>query len=173
MGGLMVEFLRALALGGVPVCAASFLLAWWGLRRGMFKELGSVDALGREVKSLSKLKPAERTARNPMHDKWLKFGGGFYGVVGLLTWIKIEIEDLPTQVPDLLGGLFRLDIGVVVQFFVDSLMNFVAAISWPAYWLQRIHSPHPWAWFIAAWLGYWAGVRLAQAAHARSAGTGG
>jgi hypothetical protein len=171
---MLTELFRALALAGTSVFALAFVLTWWGLRRGMLNETGGVDALHKEVKALGKLKPAERTGSNLVHEKWLKFGGGFYGVVALLTWLVIEVQDLATQVPQLLGAAVSFDlgeiIGTVINVFIESIMNFVWAIAWPGYWMQRIHTPAPWAWFLAAWLGYWGGVRLAQKLRARIPG---
>jgi len=168
---MLIELLRALALAGPPVFAASFALAWWGLRRGAISDTTGVSALDREFKAMKKLKK-ERPRGDAVHEKWLKFGGGFYGVVGLMTWVWIEVVELPSDLLGLVRSVFTLDLGGVIRFFVDSFMNFIAAIAWPAWWLQRIHSPAPWAWFLAAWLGYWAGVRLAQTVHARRTGNG-
>ena len=31
---------------------------------------------------------------DPVHNKWLAFGGGFYGIVGLLTYAVVEFGEL-------------------------------------------------------------------------------
>lgn len=165
--GMLTEFARALVMAGPVVFLFSFGLAWWGLRRGMFSETGGVDALDREIKAMGKLKGDERPRSNLVHEKWLKFGGGFYGVVGLITYAWVEAG----EIMDLLAGLralvLQFDLGVLVNFFVDSFKNFITAIAWPAYWLSRVASSQPWLWFIAAYAGYWAGVRVAQAVFTR------
>jgi hypothetical protein len=55
-----------------------------------------------------------------------------------------------------LGGLISL----AINLFIESIMNFVAAIAWPVYWLGRAQ-PF-WLWLIVAYAGYWLGVRAAQ-----------
>lgn len=169
---MLIELIRALALAGPPVFGTAFVLAWWGLRRGAISDTTGVSALDRELKTLRKMKQGERPRGNPLHEKWLKFGGGFYGVVGLMTWLWIEAFELLPDTLGLVKSVYRLDPGGVIAFFVASFKNFIAAIAWPAYWLDRIDTPAPWAWFLAAWVAYWAGVRLAQTLHARRAGDG-
>ena len=149
----------------------AFVLAWWGLRRGTFSDTTGVNALDRELKAHKKLKE-KRPRGDALHEKWLKFGGGFYGVVGLMTWLWIEAFEFLPDILGLLKSVIRVDVGGVIEFFVATFKNFIAAIAWPAYWLEHIDTHAPWAWFLAAWLGYWAGVRLAQTLYARRVGNG-
>jgi hypothetical protein len=95
-----------------------------------------------------------------LHSKWMEFGGGFYGVVAFYTYVLIELD----EVKDFFIGLFHLFdqglISLLVNFFVQSIMNFIAAITWPVYWLSRIHTEQ-WLWVIGAYGGYWLGTRAA------------
>jgi hypothetical protein len=165
--GMLGEFVRALAIAGTLVGALAFLLAWWGLRQGYFHDTDSVEGLGKELTALSKKKGKERVRSNPVHEKWMKFGGGFYGVVALLTYIRVEAS----EVLELFGGLadlvLRFDLGIIISFLVDSFKNFITAIAWPAYWISQLHSSQPWLWFLAAYAGYWGGVQLAQRLRSR------
>jgi hypothetical protein len=125
-----------------------------------------------EASSLSlRLASVRRQAQQPgpsvlntFHGKWLAFGGGFYGVVGLLTYGVVELRELR----DFFLGfesfyeLFaNFGINMLVGILVDAVTNFVAAIAWPAYWLSGIRSDHIWIWFIIAYAAYWAGAKLA------------
>jgi len=104
--------------------------------------------------------PKEQKKFDPLHSKWMKFGGGFYGVVAFLTYVVIELADVRdflVKLPNLFEhGLVNL----LVQFFIESLKNFITAISWPIYWLDRIDSEQ-WLWFIGAYAGYWLGSNAA------------
>lgn len=157
----LAEFFRALAVVGIPVFVLTYALAWWGLKRGLFSETGGLDALNREIKALGKLEKGQRSGSNPLHDKWFRFGGGFYGVMALLTYVLVEWG----EVRELLGRLddlvLRFDIGVLVTFFISSLTNFIAAVTWPVYWVD-IARGHLWTWFITAYAAYWVATRLAQ-----------
>jgi len=105
---------------------------------------------------------------DPLHSKWMQFGGGFYGVVAFFTYLLIElaeVRDFFANFPDLFrGGL----ISMVIHFFIESLQNFIAAIAWPAYWIRRIPSD-PWMWILGAYGGYWLGSKLAFQLRSRSA----
>ena len=97
-------------------------------------------------------------------NKWLSFGGGFYGLVAVLTYIIVEAQEvfdllsMPESSSDIFNGI---SIGMLVNFFIDSLMNFVTAISWPAYWMNTGDAPF-WKWFLAAYGGYIAGKTLVK-----------
>jgi hypothetical protein len=101
---------------------------------------------------------------SPVHNKWLSFGGGFYGVVALLTYAVIEWDEIRGLFAGLDGiaGFFQnISVGLLINFFIESLLNLITAITWPIYWLSNVHSSHIWIWFIAAYGGYWLGARLA------------
>jgi hypothetical protein len=99
-----------------------------------------------------------------LHNKWLKFGGGFYGVVGLLTYAVVEAGELWNFAIGfesiwMLMSKFGLD--ALINLAVNALRNFIVAVAWPAYWLSNIDSQYVWLWFLAAYGGYWASARLA------------
>ena len=58
-----------------------------------------------------------------------------------------------------LRALFSIDF--LVNLLVNSISNFLVAITWPAYWLDTLHVKQPWIWFLAAYFGYWLGCRMA------------
>ena len=90
--------------------------------------------------------------------------GGFYGVVGLLTYAVVElaeIRDFFTQFESIGALIAGISIESLIGLFIGALMNFIVAIAWPAYWISDIRSDYIWIWFLAAYAGYWAGTRLA------------
>jgi hypothetical protein len=99
-----------------------------------------------------------------LHRKWMKFGGGFYGVVAFYTWLVIEYRDIAgfiEQFNGLGGFLANLGPSLLVSIFVESLLNFIAAMVWPATWLTDLRGELVVVWLIAAWLGYRVGTQLA------------
>ena len=102
--------------------------------------------------------------QNAIHNKWLSFGGGFYGVVGLPTYVVVELGGIREFIPQFDGFLSLISditLELFIGFFINSLMNFVVAIAWPVYWMRDIRSDYIWVWFVAAYAGYWAGTRFA------------
>ena len=173
---MIIEFIKAAFIAGIPVALTSYLLAWWALKNNYF---GTIDGVGvkgleQEVKRLTKARkkkkgkdePAEPNPpkMNPVHNKWLSFGGGFYGVVALLTYALVELNEVRDFISNL-GGLTQwlsnISIDTIINFLIDSLKNFVIAISWPWYWMTEISSRQPWIWFLVAYGAYWAGTRFA------------
>ena len=171
--GFLVELFRASFLVGVPIAVFTFLLVRWALRGGHFKQLVDTRALKREIKAMSrtdkkKTKAArkeERSKLHPVQRKWAKFGGGFYGIVAFFTYIVIEAMDIFTTIASL-GGfidfLRHLSFDLIIRMLVEALTNFISAMVWPVYWMGRIETQQVWVWFLMAYAGYWAGLKLAQ-----------
>ena len=168
----LLEVFWAIAMVGVPIAVFSFVMVWWALEKGHFKESGDTKALERELKAMSKQNKKDKkdktktsTNMHPVLKKWGDFGGGFYGIVGLFTYVVIEIRELIDMVIDF-GGfiqfLKQLDFGLIIEVFISAITNFVAAIVWPVYWLDRIDTKQTWVWFVVAYGGYWAGMKAAQ-----------
>jgi len=177
----LLEVLWASIMVGVPIAVFSFAMVWWALERGHFKEANDTKALERELKAMSKQNKKDKkdkskggASMHPVLKKWGDFGGGFYGIVGLFTYVVIETRELIDMVIDF-GGfiefLKQLDIGVIISVFISAIINFVAAIMWPFYWLKRIDTDQSWIWFVMAYAGYWAGMKAAQVLVQRRAGT--
>lgn len=171
--GFVVEVIWALLLVGVPVSVFTLALVWWALQRGYLKESNDTSALRHELKAMSgsakkKKKQAaleENQKQHPLQKKWAKFGGGFYGIVAFFTYIVIEAREIISTITHLGGFLEfigQLGFDTIIQMFVQAILNFVFAMIWPAYWMQRIETGRVWVWFLVAYAGYWAGLKLAQ-----------
>ncbi len=152
---------RAVWVVGLPLFVLAYALVWWALFRGRvegenFKDLQqSMVDLGKRHKD----KEAPDKV-DPALGKWFSFGGGFYGLVALYTWIRIEWDDVAAFIMSLDDLVMRFDVGVLVRLFIDSIMNFVWAIAWPIYWLRV--ADDPWIWLGIAYGGYWLGVHAAR-----------
>ena len=155
---------------GIPIGLFTLAMVWWALHQGYLKESLDSKALGQEIKSMSRKNKKSRekddSYQHPVQKKWAKFGGGFYGIVAFFTYIVIEVLDIMTTITDF-GGfidfLRQLDIGVIVGIFIEALTNFISAMVWPLYWMDRIETHQVWIWFAVAYGGYWLGLKQAQA----------
>lgn len=158
---------------GVPVGIFTLALVWWALQGGHFKESLDSDALRREIKAMSgrkkkktkEDKKKEDKKLHPLQKQWARFGGGFYGIVAFFTYIVVEVLEIITMISNF-GGIIdfikQLNFNVIVQIFVQAIMNFVTAMVWPFYWMKRIETGEVWIWFLMAYAGYWAGLKLAE-----------
>jgi len=167
---IVQELIHALIKAALPIGALSYAMVWWALRRGYLKETGGVEALRKEIKALAKEKSRNKKEKKPqaktdlVHDKWLRFGGGFYGLVALYTYGLVEFREIRDFIAGF-GGIFeflrQLNINVFINMFIDALMNFITAIAWPMYWMSDISAERVWLWFLVAYGAYWVGMRLA------------
>ena len=145
--------------------ALSFALVSWALHSDRLsgetvKELqGGIAALRKTHKD----KTVEQKTDPALH-YWFRFGSGFYGLVALYTWLRIEKDELVEFLAGFVDMLVNLYpsalIGLLIELFVESILNFVVAITWPAYWLAELNNP--WLSLFAAYAGYWLGIKAAR-----------
>jgi hypothetical protein len=167
--GLLIEVFWALLMVGIPIGMFTLVIVWWALQRGHFQETLDIKALEREIKAMSKKnkknKKEDKPDLHPVQKKWAKFGGGFYGIVALFTYVVVEVTEIITMVMNF-GGFFgllkQLDLDVIINMLVEALTNFITAMVWPVYWMDRIDTDQTWVWFVMAYAGYWLGLKLAQ-----------
>ena len=169
--GLIIEVFWAVLMVGMPVAAFTLAMVWFALQRGYLQESLDAKALRLEIKTLSKNNKKIRKEggkvpnQHPLQKKWMKFGGGFYGIVAFFTYIVVEVIEITTMIANF-GGfvdfLKQLDIGIIIEILVEALTNFITAMVWPLYWMDRIETDQTWIWFVIAYAGYWLGIRLAQ-----------
>jgi len=168
--GTVVEVFWAILIVGVPVALFTLAMVWWALGRGFLKESSDTKALQQELNSMSKKNKKKKESEpgstpHPLQKKWMKFGGGFYGIVAFFTYIVVEVMEISSMIMNfggLLGFLKQLNFNVLINFLVEAFMNFVTAMMWPMYWMRRIDTDQTWIWFVVAYAGYWVGLKLAQ-----------
>ncbi len=91
----------------------------------------------------------------------MAFGGGFYGTMAFFTYVIIETKEVIDFITDLnkIAYFFsHLGFELLVQFLINSVMNFISAIIWFVYWATEI-SHDPLIWLVMAYLGFYLGSR--------------
>jgi hypothetical protein len=164
------EIIEAVLKAALPLGVLSYFLFHWSLKAGRLEGAGGRKAFKAEMKAMKKsAKKKKARSRNPVHNKWMKFGGGFYGLVGIWTFLVVEVlevYDFATGYRGMNGLVETLSttsfISLAVDFFINSIMNFVTAIAWPAYWPDVLSSENIWIWLFAAYGGYWIGMKIAR-----------
>ena len=175
--GFLIEVFWALLMVGIPIGVFTLGIVWWALQRGHFQETLDIKALEREIKAMSKSskknKKEDSPDLHPVQKQWAKFGGGFYGIVALFTYVVVEVTEIITMIINF-GGfiafLRQLGVDVIINMLVEALTNFITAMVWPLYWMRRIDTDQTWVWFVMAYVGYWLGLKLAQALAQRRSG---
>jgi hypothetical protein len=149
---------------GLPVAVLSWLLFYRLYSRGEIARDADRKSIGASIKSLRKTqKESKQTSDSLLHAKWMKFGGGFYGVAAAWTLIYIEASGVvgviahPSTVPDMFrGGI----VDFIVQQISGQISSLVDAAIWFTWWPDRGHNPI--VWFGVAYAAYIAGLELAR-----------
>lgn len=157
---------------GLPVGVISFLMVRWLLRSGVVTERDGIKALSKEIDGLAKARKKQRKSdqENPeklhfLQEKWLKFGGGFYGIVALYTYGLVEFNEIRDTITTF-GGFSAffdaLGLSLLINMLIEGLRNFITAIAWPAYWIPEFGGRNSWVLFVVAYGAYWVGTKVAQ-----------
>ena len=161
---MLSELPRAILEIGLPVAVLSWLLFYRLYSRGELARDADRKAIGASLKSIRKAqKETKAPSDSLLHAKWMKFGGGFYGVAAAWTLIYIEASGVvgviahPSTVPD----MFRDGIGGFIAQQINGQVNtFVDAVTWFNWWPGRGHNPI--VWLGVAYVAYIAGLELAR-----------
>ena len=163
----MLEASLKMFLAFASTAAVSYLMFFLMLRQ---KHEAMQEAIAnKDKKALKQAKQEIKDQPWSWHQiflsKWMEFGGGFYGVVAVLTYLVVEgreVYDFLTSEATVMATIAQLGIGDLVQFFINSLMNFITAITWPVYWMGKTSYFSTWIWFLVVYAGYVAGQYLAK-----------
>ena len=167
---MALEIIEAVLKAALPLGVLSYFLFHWSLKAGRLEGISGQKAFKAEMKAMKKSAKKKKTrSGNPIHNKWMKFGGGFYGLVGMWTFLVIEaleVYDFATGYQGMDGLMNTLNTtsftGLAVEFLVNSIKNFITAIVWPGYCPDVLDSERIWLWLIAAYAGYWIGMKIAR-----------
>lgn len=132
----MAELTWEILYMSVSVLGIGYVLHRMAYSRGLGDDDDVVKRVKKPVKeSNGKVKQIKQKTDSGILEKWLDFGGGYYGTIAFVKLIFIELNQFRGFVSEWtsLGDFIQtLGLDFLIRFFVDQIMNFVAAISWPA-----------------------------------------
>jgi len=163
---MFIDSVRALAFLGLPLGIFTFFMAYYAYYKGYISHEHSVKSAFRTKKDPSNTfhKKNKHTLLF-LHSKWVSFGGGFYGLVALLTFIYIELKQAFDFFINATGLQYFIDfisISSLVGMIVDSFVNMIKALLWFSYWPDVFSMGNQFIWGIIAYICYRAGAKLAQ-----------
>ncbi len=161
-----MEYFEAGLKLGLPIMMMSWWVHSWLFRNGLLDPHASQRETEQEVRKIRKsTKKSEVQYGDFWTKKWLKFGGGFYGLTALWTFLVLEIQGLWWLLTNYQSALDILSNGfvyVVVTFIKNQVMSFVQAFSWVVNWGDSGFSL---IWFFSAYLGFYLGMKAAVWKH--------
>ena len=163
---MVFDGLQAVFELGLPVAGLTWLLFYRLYSRGEIDRAADRKAIRTNLKQIKKASKESRgRGGSVLHNKWMKFGGGFYGVAALWTFIVIEATDLVTTVAGFQGfdAMFEDGIlGFIIHAVVNQITNFVNALVWFGYWAGGDTEHSLILWVAIAYAAYVAGLNLAR-----------
>jgi hypothetical protein len=168
-------------LAAVPVALFTFLVLQWSIASGRMRKFSAEEDLRRQhkkharsVKKARRKRAADpdnedtplfhqRAAGDFFHNKVMSFGGGYYGTMAVLTYILIELVEIWQFLVGILSPstwIDKLGLDLLIEFFINSLTNLIAAFLWFATLPEYITINNGFVWLAASYLGYLAGMRL-------------
>jgi hypothetical protein len=163
-----MDIVQALLIAGLPIAVLAFLMTYLSYRNGDIEpEDDQKDewGLSADWDDIDGMLDDDRPSNNYVHKKWLSFGGGYYGLVALLTLVFIEGRELYNlflireQLPELLAAPDRHAVAEIIE---SQVMNMVDAFIWFQFWPNEIEMRNGWVWLGVSYAGYYSGNRLSK-----------
>ncbi|WP_414828865.1 hypothetical protein [Alteromonas sp. H39] len=162
----MKDIVWEIALTGSMVFISSLLLHYLAYRKGLLSVWQDDD--DDQVQSEEVTDEQRENESNPLIQKWLAFGGGYYGIIAFVRLLIIEFKQLQDLVNNwkgfeaFAGGVdLNSIIGLIVSVFSAQFQTFAAAISWPAHYISTFTVSQCAAFIIATYLLYKGAQNLA------------
>ena len=158
-----MNIIEAIISLGLPVSIMSWWVHSWMYRNNLLDKQASHKETDQAVKEIRKASNETGVQTGDYWtNKWLRFGGGFYGLTALWTFIVIEVQEIwwlithiPTVIDLLSNGIFHL----AIAFIKNQAMTFAQAFSWVVNWGG---SGFNLIFFFSAYIGFYLGMKLAS-----------
>ncbi|NQZ20427.1 MAG: hypothetical protein HRT53_00050 [Colwellia sp.] len=155
----LLDILRAILFVGIPVGVFSFLMIYFSYQKGYLStDVELKDAFKKKNNNTqSSLSRKHKKDLLFLHSKWVTFGGGFYGLIALLTFIIIELTQVVNFLFSITGwqdiiALFSLD--TLIAMIIDSITNMIKAAIWFSYWPDKFNTENFVVWILIAYISY-------------------
>lgn len=150
---MFFDLIKAIVLAGIPIAAFSYYLIILTHKKVQLKSTNATQ-LKKELKTIEIDKSHEASFfENALQQKFMKFGGGFYGVLTFITYIHIEGYQLIQFINSLTGegSVFGGSVfGFILSILIELIMNFFTALMWPFYWSKFLPIESFWLWLVVA-----------------------
>jgi hypothetical protein len=154
----ILDIIQAILFVGIPVGVFSFLMIYFSYHKGYLStDIELKDVFKKNSTSGSSLSRKHKKELLFLHSKWVTFGGGFYGLIALLTFIVIELTQVFNFLFSITGwqsitALFSID--TLIAMIIDSITNMVQAALWFRYWPDKFNTDNYIVWILIAYIAY-------------------
>ena len=161
---MIVDIAKALFYAGIPVAVFSYYLVMLTRGNSQLKSSNATE-LKKELKEITlEQKEDESIFVRILQKKFIKFGGGFYGILALMTYLHVEfnqIVDFFKNFTSLSDFIDSIGFKMLINFFIEAAMNLMTAFMWPIYWMKILPVDSLWVWVVIAFLAHWFATKYA------------
>jgi len=163
---MLWDIIKAILIAGAPIAVISYYLVIFTSKKVTLKSKNA-SQLKKELKNINLDENKQgHVIHNMLHKKHLKFGGGFYGVLALITYIHVELYQVigfVNNFSSVQNFIQSIGFSMLINFFIEAIMNFITALMWPVYWYKFLPIGSFWVWVIVAILAHAMATRYALA----------
>ena len=158
-----MEIIRSIFIAGLPTAQVGYALIYWSIKKDYISADDSIAKLKQKKKESDDSDSDFKL--NPIHQKWLFFGGGYYGTMAFATYLHveaIEIFDFFAAYTSWDNLMELLSFASLIGLVIESFLNIVPAFLWFQYWPGLIEIKIGWYWLAASYAGYQIGAYAAK-----------
>ena len=161
---MIADIIKALIFAGIPVALFSYYLVSL-TRKNTSLTSNNATELKKELKQLSlEENKDDNLLIRLLQKKFMKFGGGFYGIITLMTYLHIEFNQTIDFLKNFTGFqdfIDKIGLKMMINFIIEAVMNLVSAFLWPIYWVKYLPIDSLSIWLVVAFLAHWFATKYA------------
>lgn len=174
-----MDIVKAIFVAFLPISVLTYVITYFSYsgghiriendKRNKLERFSSKDALDEDFLSDDDygdlLTNDKKSTNNLLHKKWVNFGGGFYGLMALITFTVIEVRQVFNFLINFPGMDYLVDmlsINGFTSLVLDFVQNMIDAFLWFNYWPDYIDIGNGWIWLGLTYSGYYFGRQFAE-----------
>jgi len=161
---MIIDIIKAIIFAGIPVALVSYFFTRLTSKKVPLKAQNSKE-LKLELKNTLIEKDHEESAiASMLHKKWMRFGGGFYGVMVFITYVHIEIYQIIEFVKNfnsLQNFIDSIGFMMILNFFIEAFTNLITAFLWFTYWYTYLPIGSFWVWVVVVFIAHTVATKYA------------
>lgn len=150
---------------GPGIAVMAYLVFGYAFFNEVIADVSDKKARKASLDALKKDRKKKGRRKNFVLDRWMRFGGGFYGIAALYTYVIIEIQEVGAFIIRMLdpdNWTFDITIDLLIQLIINSVVNFIQALLWFSIWFPGKGPVGIVAWLLCGYLAYVIAGRVAQ-----------
>lgn len=160
---MLIEIFKAIMYAGFPIAIISYYLIIFTSQKTHLVATNA-SQYKKEIKTIESDDDETGFFEKLLRKKLIKFGGGFYGIMTLITYIHVEVYqfiDFIKNFESFSAFIDKIGFSMILNFFIEAIMNLITALLWPLYWFKYMPIGSFLVWIIVAIVSHTLATRYA------------